>query len=383
MLPPVDPRILERNPNFDVLYKDLTTRKLNPDGSTRDTKKQRIHDEIRRVSINHYIPHLHVLKRATKDLRSASTAFVDSLLTFSIIIINDLPLRLRIMRYYMHRQPLEITSPTSAILNILTHLQSLTNARTSFISSQILIQSLDDLPSRSPDLPPELQSVLEIVIAQLNGHIPDSDREILSGEIDLFLENITTISTALSSQLSIIVEHLCKIADPKSPPAISQLATSASSLHRTATQDLPHDLSAAQIHLTNTCTTLLTTHLTLLTTSIRILEQTQHGALARHTKSSAELLHMRATVLGLQAKMHAIAHAPPAEFVGALKEYRKAQGSGEKALRDREALARQGLELYEKAGEKGMRDLAKRKGWLESEIVGVEGEIEKLNNGGS
>jgi hypothetical protein len=39
--------------------------------------------------------------------------------------------------------------------------------------------------------------------------------------------------------------------------------------------------------------------------------------------------------------------------------------------------------LYEKAGEKGMRDLAKRKGWLESEIVGVEGEIEKLNNGGS
>lgn len=50
MLPPVDPRVLERNPNFDVLYKDLTTRKMNPDGSTRDTKKQRIHDEIRRVS---------------------------------------------------------------------------------------------------------------------------------------------------------------------------------------------------------------------------------------------------------------------------------------------------------------------------------------------
>lgn len=49
MLPPVDPRVLEHNPNFDVLYKDLTTRKLNPDGSTRDTKKQRIHDEIRRV----------------------------------------------------------------------------------------------------------------------------------------------------------------------------------------------------------------------------------------------------------------------------------------------------------------------------------------------
>jgi hypothetical protein len=260
-------------------------------------------------------------------------------------------------------------------------MQSLTDARTNFISSQILIQSLDGLPSRSSDLPPELHSSLEIVTAQLNGHVPNSDREILSGEIDFFLDNITTISTALSDQLSIVVEYLCKIVDPKSPPAISQLSTSASSLHRTATQDLPHDLAAARIHLTNTSTALLITHLTLLTTSIRILEQTQHGALARHTKSSAELLHMRATVLGLQAKMHAIAHAPPAEFVAALKAYRNAQGSGEKALRDREALAKQGLELYERAGEKGMRDLAKRKGWLVAEILGVEGEIEKLNAG--
>lgn len=54
MLPPVDPRVLERNPNFDILYKDLTTRKMNPDGSTRDTKKQRIHVEIRRVRRNNF-----------------------------------------------------------------------------------------------------------------------------------------------------------------------------------------------------------------------------------------------------------------------------------------------------------------------------------------
>jgi hypothetical protein len=49
MLPPVDPTTLQRSPNFETLYKDLCTRKLNPDGSTRDTKKQRMHDEIRRV----------------------------------------------------------------------------------------------------------------------------------------------------------------------------------------------------------------------------------------------------------------------------------------------------------------------------------------------
>jgi hypothetical protein len=256
--------------------------------------------------------------------------------------------------------------------------QSLTDARINLISSQILIQSLNDLPSRAADLPPELHSVIEIVTAQLNGHIPDSDRSILSSDVDFFLSNISTISSALSSQLLAIVSHLCKIADPKSPPAISSLHTAAASLYETATETLPHDISTARIHLTNTTTTLLTTHLSLLTTGIRILEQTQHGALARHTKSSTELLHTRATVLGLQAKIHTFTHPPPPEFVAALKEFKKAQGTGEKALRDREALARRELELYEKAGERGMRDLSKRKMYLDSEISSVQDEIAKL-----
>jgi hypothetical protein len=226
-----------------------------------------------------------------------------------------------------------------------------------------------------------LHSVIEIVTAQLNGYVPDHDREILSGDSDIFIDNITTISDAISAQLSVIVSYLCKIADSKSPPAISSLSTLATSLQRVATRDLPSDLSTARIQLTNTTSDLLTIHLSVLSTSIRILEQTQHGALARHTRASAELLHTRATVLGLQAKIHTIAHPPPAEFVTALKQFKKAQGSGDKALRDREALARQELELYEKAGEKGMRDLARRKEWLESEIRAVEGEIKVLERG--
>lgn len=52
MLPPVEPAVFERNPNFEVLYKDLCARKLNVDGSTRDTKKQRMHAEIRQVRQN-------------------------------------------------------------------------------------------------------------------------------------------------------------------------------------------------------------------------------------------------------------------------------------------------------------------------------------------
>jgi len=86
-------------------------------------------------------------------------------------------------------------------------------------------------------------------------------------------------------------------------------------------------------------------------------------------------------MLGLQAKIHTFAHPPPAEFVSALKAFKKQQGSGEKALRDREELARRALELYGRAGERGMRDLAGRKEWLVREIAQMESEIGKLEDG--
>ncbi|KAH9875453.1 hypothetical protein J1614_004945 [Plenodomus biglobosus] len=307
MLPPVDPAVLQRNPNFEVLYKDLCTRKLNPDGSTRDTKKQRVHDEIRR---------------------------------------------------------------------------SLTNARTNYLSSQILIDSLSALPSHTTDLPPELYSPIETVIALLSGQISDSDREILAEDISFFLSNISTISDALSTQLAATAEHLCTIADPTNPPSLDELNTAAASLQDSATRSLPASLQLAHLDLTNTASKLLSTHLSLLSTSIRILEQTQHGALARHTRTSAELLHSRATLLGLQAKSHMLTHPPPAEFVAALKEFRKQQGSGERSLRDREQLAKRALDLYAKTGEKGMRDLARRKVWVEGEIGRVEDEVRSLEAGG-
>ncbi|KAH6841383.1 hypothetical protein AA0119_g9366 [Alternaria tenuissima] len=306
MLPPIDPTVLQRNPNFEILYKDLCTRKLNHNGSTRDTKKQRVHDEIRKT---------------------------------------------------------------------------LTSALTTLHTTQILTTSLSTLPSKGIDLPLDLHAVIEIVTAQLNGQISASDRDILSSDIGFFHSNIGLIASALSTQLVTIADYLCMIASPSSVPPISSLANIAQTLENSATESLPSDLQAATTHLTNTLTTLLNTHSTLLSTSIKILEQTQQGALARHTKSSAELLQTKAILLGLQAKIHTLLHPPPPEFVDALKEYRKGLGGGKRALWDREALARRELELYGKAGEKGMRDLAKRKKGLAEEAERIEAEISKLQRG--
>ncbi|KAJ4297674.1 hypothetical protein N0V90_005568 [Kalmusia sp. IMI 367209] len=306
MLPPVDPTVLQRNPNFDVFYKDLCNRKLNPDGSTRDTKKQRMHDEIRH--------------------------------------------------------------------NLTTH-------RTNLFTSHLLTQTLSTLPSRSLTLLQDLHSAIDLVIAQLTGQIPASDREILAADTQTFLSNIDIIASALSDQFTATATLLCTIADPNEPPKVDGLSAKAEELRNAATLSLPKDLAEEKVHLANTARALLDLHLSLLQTSILILERTQHGALARATSTHAEHIAARASLLGLQARIHTHTHPPPAEFVAALKRFRAEQGSSEVRLRDREGLARRTLELYGKAGERGMRDLAGRKEVLLGEIRRIEVEIEGLESG--
>jgi hypothetical protein len=196
-----------------------------------------------------------------------------------------------------------------------------------------------------------------------------------------FLQNIEPIADALSTHFSVLADYLCHIADPLNPPSVPDLSATAEKLHLTATQTLPEELSSSHTHLTNTLTTLLSTHLTLQILLIQTLSQTQHGTLTRHTKSTADLLATRSTLLGLEAKMHALSHPAPPEFVAALKEFGKQQGKLERGLREREELANEELKLYGKAGEKGMLDLARRKKGLEGEIVRCEGEIQKLEKG--
>lgn len=50
MIPPVDPTVLESNPQFAEFYKTLTSTVLNPDGSTRNASQAKIQEEIQEVN---------------------------------------------------------------------------------------------------------------------------------------------------------------------------------------------------------------------------------------------------------------------------------------------------------------------------------------------
>ena len=49
MFPPVEPSVLENNPDFASLYKNLTTTVLNPDGTTRADPGSKARNAVREV----------------------------------------------------------------------------------------------------------------------------------------------------------------------------------------------------------------------------------------------------------------------------------------------------------------------------------------------
>ncbi|KAF1836875.1 hypothetical protein BDW02DRAFT_637620 [Decorospora gaudefroyi] len=298
MLPPVDPEVLQRNPNFEVLYADLCTRKLNPDGSTRDTKRQRVNDEIRKA---------------------------------------------------------------------------LTKALTTHHKTHLLTQTLTTLPSQSPSLPPTLHPTTDLLSAYLHHQIPPADTPlVLPPHLALLDAHPQAIGTSLSTQLTHLATTLQTLTAPHPLP------TSATTLVKQATSTLPHQLQTAHTTLIQTFTTTLQTHTHLNKTYIRTQEQTQHGALSRHTRSSADLIHARATLLRIQADIHALVHAPPLQIVRGVGKGLRAE---ERALTEREGLARRALEVYGGVGARGVRELAGRKRGVEREVERVEGEVRGLEGG--
>ena len=73
MLPPIHSSILDRNPRFKALYKDLSTSRLNPDASTRLIKQQRAHGEIEKnlQSIRRETTQLAILRQTLESTASS------------------------------------------------------------------------------------------------------------------------------------------------------------------------------------------------------------------------------------------------------------------------------------------------------------------------
>ncbi|KAL1648859.1 putative alpha-1,6-mannosyltransferase mnn11 [Diplodia intermedia] len=233
----------------------------------------------------------------------------------------------------------------------------------------------------------KLHEVITIVAAQLNGHIPSSDREILQEDVEYFTEHIVPISRALSAHLKSTAVQLCRIASPetdpnpgtiRSLPSIAQdqqddvaASTAALASHRVALADLAAATLDAQTRLVEVV--------------VRVLEQTVHGSAARAARAKAE--HLAAVAKGLELKLSVVTLTSrgEGELERAVEGYGRWLRGEREELDHRKAIAEDRLRDFEEAGGGGgggkggmLREIARRYAEVEEEIARVRGEVGRL-----
>lgn len=356
MLPPIDEAVLKTNPDFDRLYKTLTSSLLNPDGSSKSTdptakKRDAVRDELR----------AHRLK-ATKQhlLRRAITATTTPPKQQQQTQAQQPP-QPRRTRSMQHTQQSRTSASTSApppeILDLLLLLSPLlSNANTMPPSSLTL------LLSRPP-------------FSDLNAHFP-------------------ALTATLSSTLTRQASTLARVINPHTNPSyihrsIPALATSTTAL-QTSVSNTSLALSLSRQRATYDLTTHLSRHAQALAALIRILES-KHGPSAR----SAEL---RAADAGLETQAWALAAEAllwdvrrtvyPPEARRALTNYRRHLVDARMRLTDAIRVREAELEDYgvvaveghegDENKERTMREMARVWREMEARLDEVKGDLHRL-----
>ncbi|KAF1988998.1 hypothetical protein K402DRAFT_452276 [Aulographum hederae CBS 113979] len=315
MLPPVNPAVLERNPRFKVLYQDLSSTRLNPDGTSRVVRKQRAQEDVKKAL-------------QTKRIERAK--------------------------------------------------------------EEIVKNSLASLASRSVgQLPADLQEVIRIVSALLDGRISEEDREILEDDVEYLLENAQPVNEAISTDLESTAIKLAAIVNAGSKPHSSESLSTTISTLQTLTTQTRNEISTTHTALTNLHTTISSTHALLLESLVRALEQTVHGVVARGTRARAE--HLATVARGMELKVGILAASASSlsgkgnedpklqEAMGRYENHLRGEFSALRA-REREGKARK--REYEDVGDEYMRRILERYRGLCKEVEEVEGEIARVGGGG-
>lgn len=190
--------------------------------------------------------------------------------------------------------------------------------------------------------------------------------------------SIKPIATALSKSLDQDTKALSLILDPDDPPSTGDLATRVQDLNTSITTSRSQTSKSRQ-SLTQEATKLHATYRKLVSTSIRILEQTIHGSVARGTKAKADYL---ATVAEGMSKKLGVQHGQlmvqlySPEVQDTLVAKRTELEGEIKGAKRRVREAEEKLEEYEATG--GMEGLAREYAEVFGESERVKMEVGRL-----
>jgi diphthamide biosynthesis protein 3 len=314
MIPPIDPTLLEANPQFAFLYKHVTTQLLNPDATTISISFS--HDPVAKRLRQHHV------QAAKHDIlrRSLYTFTADESLPSELVEL---------------------------VLNIATYLSEAPTMNLSPEAHDFMVPEVE-----------EFQDNLDTIAPLLSKHIQEQ-RD--------FLLPLTLTSTSPAKPTR----------STSSPSLASTLSTRLTSLHTLQTQTLPATNIALSNSL-STLLHAHTTHLAALIRHLELHihgTQSRHThTRATYLSTVAAGLEAKVQVLALQVR-HAV-YTPTVQralvaYSSHLREFRE-------KLREREEMVERELDLYEDVGGDGLKECARRYGTVAKEIEAVKGEIARL-----
>ncbi|KAI7548613.1 hypothetical protein KC331_g4305 [Hortaea werneckii] len=247
---------------------------------------------------------------------------------------------------------------------------------------QIIQSGLGDLVYRGDELPEELQDLVGITAASLAGHIGDEDKDIIANELEKFHEYAPRIAEAISKNVQKDATALASLLSPDNAPHVEDLVDTIRKVQETIATSTSQ-LSELRISLAQEIPTLHELYREIIQTSIRVLEQTIHGSVARGTKAKADYL---AVVAEGMSKKLALQHGQliqqiyTPEIQGILRD--KQDDLDAESL----SLKRKAREMDEKLAEyrqeRGMKQMVGEYAELLRETERVEREIDRLQTGG-
>lgn len=317
MIPPIDPTLLEANPQFAFLYKHVTTQLLNHDASTRSISLS--HDPVAKRLRQHHV------QAAKYDILRRSL--------YSFTVDENLPSEL-----------------IELVLSMATYLSEAPTMNLSPEAHDLMVPEVE-----------EFQDNLEAIAPLLSKHIQEQRDSLLPLAVTSSSPAKPTRSTS-------------------SPSLASNISPRLISLHTLQTQTLPTNNTALSNTL-STLLRAHTTHLAALIRHLELHThgaQSRHThARATYLSTVAAGLEAKVQILALQAR-HAV-YTPTVQralvsYSSHLRDYRE-------KLREREEMVKRELDLYEDVGGDGLKECVRRYGTVAKEIEVVKGEIARLEDG--
>ncbi|KAL1958149.1 hypothetical protein VTO42DRAFT_5004 [Malbranchea cinnamomea] len=360
MIPPCDPAILDANPHFKALHRQLTTTILNPDATTRalseDANRKEAQRELRELQIRE--AKRNILRRVLEQVAYSENS------------TNGLPDELRELVIVI---ALYLQQPDS---------NSGCNGDAQDEVFSLLASDIDAFLSYLPALTPAISNILASDLAHLKALVGTPSA------------SLSTASEGPASSVSRFHSRhgrraASTSASPRSISSIPSLSAHLSDRLDTLRDAQLTKLPTAQRQVADTAAAVLAAQTKVMERTIHILERTKHGALARaekaraeHLAKVAEELHSRVNIM--RREVLSAIYSP--ETTVALTRYRDHLQDTRFRLEERQQNALRELATYEAADDESgegsgtMLEISKSYGDLVEEVEALREEIEKLSS---